>query len=47
MTTHKRKLRTDGTLWQHVGAPQVPYRALARDTSAAGTGTAEATIGPI
>jgi glycine/D-amino acid oxidase-like deaminating enzyme len=33
MTTHKRKLRTDGTLWQHVRAPQVPYRALARDTS--------------
>ena len=34
MTTHKRKLRTDGTLWQHVRAPQVPHRALTRDTSA-------------
>ncbi len=33
-TTHKRKLRTDGTLWQHVRAPRVPHRALARDTSA-------------
>src|SRR5689334_17367751 len=30
MTTHKRKLRTDGTLWQHVRAPQVPYRVLTR-----------------
>jgi len=34
MTTHKRKLRTDGTLWQHVRAPQVPCGALARNTSA-------------
>src|SRR5262245_27439496 len=34
MTTHKRKLRTNGTLWQHVRAPQVPYRALTRATSA-------------
>src|ERR1044072_8105325 len=33
-TTHKRKLRTDGTLWQHMRAPRVPHRALARDTSA-------------
>ena len=32
-TTQKRKLRTDGTLWQHVRAPRVPYRALTRDTS--------------
>lgn len=34
MTTQKRKLRTDGTLWQHMRAPQVPYRALTRHTSA-------------
>ena len=34
MITHKRKLRTDGTLWQHVRAPRVPHRALTRDTSA-------------
>jgi glycine/D-amino acid oxidase-like deaminating enzyme len=33
MITHKRKLRTDGTLWQHLRAPQVPHRALTRDTS--------------
>src|ERR1041385_5612780 len=33
MTTHKRKLRTSGTLWQHLRAPQVPCRALTRDTS--------------
>ena len=32
-TTHKRKLRTDGTLWQHMRAPRVPHRALTRDTS--------------
>ncbi|MEJ0075035.1 MAG: FAD-dependent oxidoreductase [Alphaproteobacteria bacterium] len=32
MTTRKRKLRTDGTLWQHLRAPRVPYRALTRDT---------------
>ena len=32
-TTQKRKLRTDGTLWQHVRAPRVPYGALTRDTS--------------
>jgi glycine/D-amino acid oxidase-like deaminating enzyme len=33
-TTHKRKLRTDGTLWQHMRAPQVPCRTLPRDISA-------------
>ena len=31
MITHKRKLRTGGSLWQHVRAPRVPYRALTRD----------------
>jgi glycine/D-amino acid oxidase-like deaminating enzyme len=49
MTTHKRKLRTDGTLWQHVRAPQVPYRALTHDTSAevliVGAGITGAMIG--
>ena len=34
MITNQRKLRTDGTLWQHVRAPRVPHRALTRDTSA-------------
>ncbi len=34
MLTHKRKLRTDGSLWQHLRAPRVPYRALTRDTQA-------------
>jgi len=34
MTTRKRKLRTDGTLWQHVRAPLVPSGPLSRDTSA-------------
>ena len=34
MITHQRKLRTDGTLWQHMRAPRVPHRALTRDTSA-------------
>ncbi|TMJ03340.1 MAG: FAD-binding oxidoreductase [Alphaproteobacteria bacterium] len=32
MITHKRKLRSEGSLWQHVRAPRVPSRALARDT---------------
>jgi glycine/D-amino acid oxidase-like deaminating enzyme len=31
MITRKRKLRTHGSLWQHVRAPRVPYRALTRD----------------
>jgi len=34
MTTHKRKLRTGATLWQHLRAPRVPARALTRDASA-------------
>jgi len=34
MITRKRKLRTEGTLWQHIRAPAAPYRALTRDTSA-------------
>src|SRR6476619_2918017 len=33
MITHKRKLRTEATLWQHVRAPQVPVRTLTRDAS--------------
>jgi len=33
MITHKRKLRTDGSLWQHLRAPHVPYRALTGDSS--------------
>jgi len=49
MITHKRKLRTDGTLWQHVRAPQVPVRALTRDASAevliVGAGITGAMIG--
>src|SRR6185436_2593772 len=32
MITRKRKLRTEGSLWQHVRAPRVPCQALARDT---------------
>jgi len=32
MITRKRKLRTEGSLWQHVRAPRVPCRALTRDT---------------
>ena len=31
MVTRRRKLRTDGSLWQHLRAPRVPYRALPRD----------------
>src|SRR5262249_10695259 len=31
MVTRKTKLRTDGSLWQHIRAPGVPYRALKRD----------------
>ena len=31
MVTRRRKLRTDGSLWQHLRAPRVPYRALLRD----------------
>jgi glycine/D-amino acid oxidase-like deaminating enzyme len=34
MVTRKRKLRTDGSLWQHLRAPRVPYRALPRDQRA-------------
>ena len=33
MITHKRKLRTDGSLWQHLRAPRVPARALTADRS--------------
>ena len=32
--TSRRKLRTDGSLWQHLRAPRVPYRGLARDQHA-------------
>ena len=31
MVTRRRKLRTDGSLWQHLRAPRVPYRALLGD----------------
>ena len=31
MVTRRRKLRTDGSLWQLLRAPRVPYRALPRD----------------
>ena len=34
MITRKRKLRTNGSLWQHVRAPRVPCRALKRDAHA-------------
>jgi glycine/D-amino acid oxidase-like deaminating enzyme len=30
MVTRKTKLRTDGSLWQHIRAPGVPYSALTR-----------------
>jgi len=30
MINRKRKLRTDGSLWQHIRAPGIPYRALTR-----------------
>ena len=33
MITRKRKLRTDGSLWQHLRAPRVPTEALTADTS--------------
>ena len=31
MITRKRKLRTQGSLWEHLRAPRVPCRALTRD----------------
>ena len=34
MVTRRRRLRTDGSLWQHLRAPRVPYRALPRDQRA-------------
>ena len=34
MITRKRKLRTEGSLWQHLRAPRVPCRALKRDARA-------------
>ena len=34
MVTRKRKLRTEGSLWEHLRAPRVPYGALTRDLSA-------------
>jgi len=34
MVTRKTKLRTDGSLWQHIRAPGVPYRALTRNIQA-------------
>ena len=34
MVTRRRKLRTDGSLWQHLRAPRVPYRELLRDQRA-------------
>jgi len=31
MVTRKRKLRTDGSLWEHIRAPRIPYRQLTQD----------------
>ena len=49
MVTRKRKLRTDGSLWQHLQAPRVPYRALTRnlqtDVLVVGAGITGAMIG--
>lgn len=49
MITHKRKLRTEGSLWQHIRAPRVPCRALTRDTDSdvliVGAGITGAMIG--
>ena len=49
MVTRKRKLRTDGSLWQHLRAPRVPYRRLTRnlqtDVLIVGAGITGAMIG--
>lgn len=34
MITRKRKLRTGGSLWQHLRAPRIPYQAVTRDVQA-------------
>jgi len=34
MITHRKKLRTDHSLWLHERAPHIPYQALRRDVSA-------------
>ena len=34
MVTRKRKLRTEGSLWEHLRAPRVPYQAQTRDLTA-------------
>jgi len=49
MITRKRVLRTDGSLWQHLRAPRVPYRRLTQDQHAdvliVGSGITGAMIG--
>ena len=34
MVTRKRKLRTEGSLWEHLSAPRVPYAAQTRSLTA-------------
>ena len=34
MVTRKRRLRTEGSLWEHLRAPRVPYGALTRNLNA-------------